>query len=194
MAKNDFNIKYTGDIKELKKFLSRRNFKNILNREVEKATIKNGLIMQAEIRKRIREKRYMANAKVTLMGKKSQTPLINTGLLHNSIRYELINSFKARVGIAPGPVAKIAKILHEGYTLRITDKTRAAIFGRIRSNNKSVNVLPSVKSKNVIRMKGRPFLESVYNDRSLIKELNKNWDMAVKKAIIISTKGRGPEK
>lgn len=194
MAKNNFNIKFGGDVKELKKFLSRGNFKNVLAKEVEKATIKNGLIMQAEIRKRIREKRYMANAKVTLMGKKSQTPLINTGQLHNAIRYELINSFKARVGIPPGSIAKIAKILHEGYTLKITDKTRAAIFGRIKSNNKSINTLPSIKSKGIIKVKGRPFLEAVFTDKKMIKEVNKNWDFAVERAIIIATKGKGPEK
>jgi len=191
---NNFNLTFKGDIKELKKFLKGRSFKVMLDREIRKATIENGLIMQAEIRKRIREKKYLANAKVTLLGKKSQIPLINSGQLHNAIRNELLNSFKARVGIAPGSIAEIAKILQEGYTLKITKETRAAIFGRIKANKKSIDTLPSKKSKGVIRVKGRPFLDSVFRDKDLQDEINNNWDVAVKKAIVASTNGKGPER
>ena len=187
-------IQFKGDIKPLKKFLNVPRFKTLMERKIRAATRLNAMIMHAEIRRRIRGRKYARNAKVTLMIKgKKKPPLIRTGQLHAAIEQELINSYKARVGIRPGQNAKLAKILHEGATVKITPKVRAAIFGQIKEAGGNIDKLPKMKSKGVLRIPPRRFLTEVFENRKLRSEINRNWDNAVKGLIKKASGGRAPQ-
>lgn len=186
-------MKFKGDIRPLKKFLNISGFKRLMDKKIRVATVKNALIMQAEIRRRIRSRRYARNAKVTLMIKGRKPPLIQTGELHRAIEREIISSFKAKVGIRPGENAKLAKILHEGATVKITPKVRAAIFGKIKAAGGSIKRLPSKKSKGILRIPPRRFLSEVFSDKKLRMEMNRNWEMAVKALIKQASQGRAPQ-
>lgn len=194
MAKKDngdFVIKFAGDTKDLQKFINpKKGLPKALEKHIRKATIKNSLILVARIRQNIRGRKFEENAKVTNLIKGNKAPLINKGDLHNAISRQMVDSYTAKVGLLDGQFAQIAKVLHEGATLRITPKMRAAIFGKLREAGKLDKLDNDKKSTGFMRIKPRPFLSVVFESKEVQKEMNDNWEAAVKAAIKEASNGK----
>lgn len=196
MADKGFSLEFSGDYKALKKFFDeKKGLPKSLEKHVKKATIKNSLVLVSKVRQNIRGRKFQRNAKVTELIKGNKPALINQGQLHNAIAYELMSSFKSRVGVLDGQFAELARRVHEGFVTPITPKMRAAIFGKIKESSGSgaIDSLPPKESDGFLRVPGRPFLSIVFEDPKVQRELNKNWEAAVKNAIKEASGGLAPE-
>jgi hypothetical protein len=188
-------IQFSGDYKDFKKFIDKKKgFPKELEHFVKKATIKNSLIMVARIRQGMRGRKFEKNAKVTNLIKGNKSPTIDESHLHNAIAREMIDSFTAKVGVLDGQMARIAKVIHEGATLKITPKMRAAIFGQLRERGNLGKLDPNHKSDGFMRIKPRPFLSTVFESPTVRKELNQNWQDAVEAALQVSSNGKALKK
>src|SRR4029077_7451310 len=91
-------LKLTGAWKKLSPTLDPKKFDEAISKNVGMATQFNGQLMSAEIRKRIRQKKYAANSSMTVLIKKSSTPLIDDGDLWGAITSKNIDEFTVFVG------------------------------------------------------------------------------------------------
>jgi len=127
------------------------------------------------------EKPFADNAALTVALKGSATPLVEHGDLVESLTYHLIGWKKLRMGVNSRELSSgrvLAEVLHEGATLRVTNKMRAAVMaklsekvGKTRFRQLSKNFGPA-KSTWVIPP--RPFLTTTFADKEFT-EKSANW-------------------
>jgi len=117
------DLKKTGDWNKLRK-LNRISMERIIKSEFGKSILKNGEIIRKSIVEGIRrdELGLAANAPSTIIRKKGDTPVVDSGELTNSVNIVKINWDEIFIGVPRGATTskggdmlRIAEIVHEGY-------------------------------------------------------------------------------
>ena len=189
MPTKGMEIKYTGDWKGFAALLNPVAFTTRLEREVRRATIINARLVVREIRSEIKSGVPPKNAKLTLLLKKGNKTLVGDDAnLWNSVGHELIDSFTAFVGVIKSGRGKsaedmvnIAEALHEGATIKVTNKMRGWFIAQSKKTGGAVRPLkPTTK---VIVIPGRPFIRNVIKRVEVVRTINYNWSTAVSNAL-----------
>lgn len=122
-----------GDWQKMRALLNPTKFQAALKKNIRRATEINALIILKEIRKRVQEGGYSANAALTVLIKGSSKPLVGTGddELFKAVTHEMVNDFSAFIGVLKSargksgePMVDVAAVIHEGMTIKVTDKMR----------------------------------------------------------------------
>lgn len=186
------------------RLISPKRFRPALERNLAKATTRNGAIVQKVIRKSIRSGAFERNAGLTEMIKGRNRPLRHGDDLIKAIHRIKTDKFTSEVGVTKGnPLAGIAKTIHQGATIPVTPKMRALFSvlagasdtGRNASSTELRGRAAELfalqprgwkalsRSTTSIRIPARPFLEPVQEDASLKKKAAENWANATATAV-----------
>jgi len=186
-------VQLTGQWEQFLRALDPRAFEQRLRMEIRRATQRNALLVQREIRNRIREGKFAANSPLTLAIKAPKSkPLVVTGALFQSIAYELASDYVAFVGLKFGAKGKdgqdlvnVGVALHEGFALEVTAAMRRAVFARIRDRRKAAPHLKKLTgpAKAVWVIPARPFVRTVIEDATLQRKIQDNWTQATARAL-----------
>lgn len=182
-------IKFGGKgLKDFERFLSKETMR-VMTEEVGKATLKNALIMQAEIRRTILSKEFAPNTKLTQLLKGENFPLKDTGDMVSAIETELKDSFNAFVGFLKqsrsshgGDLERVVGLLQEGFEFRVTAAQRAFLFAHMPESNRP-DASSGPGGTSVVRVRARPFLQKTFESPTMRDKLNRNWEKAVKTAL-----------
>ncbi len=187
-------VDFKGDVKALKVFMNKRKFKKLLDDEIGKATIKNSLILVAEIKTRVQQKKFKKNARVTQLIKGSnKPPIVDSNDLLAALQRQVVNSFKAVVGYTPGtPQAELAQKIQKGFKTKITPEVRAAIFGKLKEAGVNIDSLADRRTRGVLQSSKRPFLDETFRDFQLQETMRRNWKLATRKFLKKASKGKAP--
>jgi len=161
--------------------------------EIRKATINNCVYVLGLIRKEIRGRKYAPNSPLTKILKGSGMPLIDHADLVKYLAYDLETSFSAYVGAKKSDgTYNIAKIVHDGATIRVTPKMRkwiaismAKAKGRGRKVPKSREFTGGGKDFFVIP--ARPFLTRIMQRKMVQNRIRKRWAYAFEVAMTPTT-------
>ena len=170
-------------------------FSGNLDKAITQALKKCVLFVQAEIIRRVIRKDYEPLSALTAWKRKAEghntTPLQKTGALTRAITTEV----RGRVGSVGvkrqgrtsggGEFANVARLLHDGGTIRITNKMRAAFVRRLMALSKKTNSVPPERQGDgrVIRIKPRRFISQVFEDRAVQAKIQKIFEAEIEKAI-----------
>lgn len=183
MAQNGVKLSGSG-LKHFIKFIGKggKFYTKILRDEVRKATRRNLLLVEDEIKQQILKKKHEPNSAVTEAIKGENFPLKDTGDMVQAISTEMKSAYSGFVGFLKdqktshgGDMEKVVEILQEGFELEITPAMRKFLF----ATSEDPGPKPAVGTPGVIRVKGRPFVNDVFKDKKIIQMMNKNWEMAV---------------
>lgn len=202
-------IKFTGDYQLFMRFISAGTWNTVFARAIRRATIKNCLYLVKAIKQEIRQKKYTANAQLTLALKKGSIPLLDEKNLFDAITYQLENSFYAEVGVfsgressggvksSPIDMQHLTELLHTGYVIRVTPKMRAAIMAALmekrnakqRLTRKAKSALRSMASRTgsgaqTYRVPPRKFLTDVWERQDIQNMIRQNWRDALEQALL----------
>jgi hypothetical protein len=192
-----------GDVAEYKRFLTPNSTLPILEREIKRATIDNSLYLVSQVKQQIRDRRFTANAPLTLALSRGNLPLLKEKNLFDAIGFTLKTSFEAEVGLTerklstggvksrPTALEKIVLLLHDGFTIDVTDDMRAAIMAALRKSKgrkaKSAQKQASERSgrgRTVWRVPPRKFLTTVFRNLAIQERLRRRWREAVEAAFL----------
>jgi len=183
-------IKFSGKgLKDFEKFLSKQSMQ-ILRDEIGKATLRNVLLMQAEIRRTILSKEFAPNTALTQAIKGENFPLKDTSDMVNGVETELRDSFNGFVGFLKasrsshhGDLKRVVELLQEGFEFRITPAMRAFFFAKLRGGGGVDGAAHGGGGTGIVRVVGRPFLKRTFESPAMRDKLNTNWEKAVKTAL-----------
>lgn len=196
-----FGIVITGDVKEFLSFTNVVKHRKAIEREIRKATIKSSRFLVRQVKKAINQRKFTKNSELTLaLANKGLTPLKKFQNLFKAIEFELRSSFESEIGLikdtqTTGGVTgkkesmkKVAFLLHEGYTIDVTDDMRAAIAIELRKKGtrRSKRVLESMKSvkgKSTFRVPPRKFFSRTFRNPVIQKIIKNNWKIAIERAL-----------
>jgi hypothetical protein len=203
MAKS--NLKLIG-FDKLKDILDPKKFEKRLKKHVGKATLKNGLLAEGRIKSQINKGKIKSsgrgkksgsrNAQLTIAMKGSDRPLVDSGELMKSISSEVKSWDLVHVGVLRNRtvvdektdkktgVMLIAKSLHDGAILNVTDKMRRFFFWMAFHDDSPFKgiVKPLKPGTKKIIIPPRPFLFAALAP-VMIKRYTKNWNKAVMKVM-----------
>lgn len=180
---------------ELERRLNPRHAKNRLERRVQEATRLNSQIAASAIVRSINSGQYAANSPLTVAMKGSGRPLVDRGVLVQSIEGRAASWDEAVAGIlqtrpthGSGGKSKdlltVAKVLHFGATITVTPKMRS--FLAAMSHRHPGKYFPLKPTTTVVVIPPRPFLQSALTD-AMLSKYQANW----MKAIQDTMDGRG---
>ena len=177
------------------------------------ATDINAKLTEREIKKRIgkpSQPGWGPLAGLTKDIKRSTGMLFDKGELFKSITKKLVNYKTVFVGVLMtakkkdgGKLANIALVLHEGATIKVTQKMRrlfwalwaarigildpANLVGRARElwdrTRGRTKFYKLSDNTTAIRIPGRPFFRDVFEDKAFLMTLKKNWEEGVSAAL-----------
>ena len=197
----------TGDWGKLGQVLDKKKWQSLLERNINRATLANALLVRKEIRRRIKGKSYSPNAKLTILLKGSTTPLVDESLMWQAVTTVLVDAYTAFVGVRRTArtngqgLADVAAIVHEGTEMRVTPAMRGLFFilslatrsaqpkkppvltGRAKELYEKLGgrgrIYPLSPTTTKIRIPGRPFIKVVVEDRAIKARCIINWQKAV---------------
>jgi hypothetical protein len=188
---NNVDLKIVG-FDDFARLLEEGPFRERLKKEVERAMAANCLLADAAITAAINSGTgFKANRPLTVRIKGSSRPLVDGGDLVNSINYKVINWKEARIGVLRSKkvkkegggtedLASVAKIVHDGATIKVTQKMRWFFMRMWRENPERWKPLhPNTK---VIVIPPRRFLEAAVSDK-LVPQMKLNWEAAIWRAL-----------
>lgn len=203
MAKT-VEFKLTGDVQRMGKFLDRRFFDKNAQRVVKKTVIRAALYLVKETKRRIRKRDYHPNSEMTLALKRTSIPLLDQKNLFDAITHKMLNSFSAEVGFFKGQstggvtgknidMQKLVTLMHEGYTIEVTNKMRRALIGALRNQQtkkgrltgRARKMLKEMEdaadrapgqAKQFYKVQKRPFMIAVFRSKKVDRELAKIWE------------------
>lgn len=203
---NRIEFKLTGDWKKMAAAMDPKRFKANLDNVMGNATKLNGMMVAGEVRKRIKAKKYAKNAPLTVLIKKSSTPLVNDGDLFGAITSQNIDKYTVFIGILRSattsdgyPLTNLAELLHNGGHITVTEHMRnmfillaevgqgkreaSSLEGRAAELARALGsrirqIKPLKSSTKYITIPPRPFLLSVLNDPTIHARCKKNWQRA----------------
>lgn len=183
---------------ELKKKVQPKSFEKRLQRNVKKATRKVGLLAVRKVKTDIRQKKVKPSklSGLTVAIKGSTKALVDTGELLKSIISQLVAWNIVLVGVLKNravrdeltgqtkDVIMIAKILHDGADIPVSDKMRRFFFWLANSEASPVKgKIHALKpSTRMIHVPARPFMKGIL-DKSARDEYRKVWQAAVNKTL-----------
>lgn len=156
-------------------------FQGNFNKAIDKATLKAVEYVKGQVIRKIRGRGYDPLSPLTAWERKAENfgsvPLVKTGGLTRAITGEIRRSGVGAVGLnrqgtgtKSGDLANIGKLLHDGGTIRITNKMRRAFMRRLTALLKNTKGAPPPRgagSGTVIRIKPRRFIADVFNDKKV---------------------------
>lgn len=190
MAKT-IGLKVKG-FEELRSKLDHKKFSKLLKRNVRKAQRRNSLAAEGEMKRRIDAGRSLAkNSPITVAIKGSSRPLVDGGDLKASINHLLVRWDLAFIGVLrtkkvsdengrTHDLLNIAFILHEGATIKVTQRMRN--YFRFMARLYPGRWFPLKSSTQVIRIPPRPFLKFA-TTKKMEKKYTSEWNKAVQAAV-----------
>jgi len=189
--------------------LDASRFSGAIATNIDRATVANAMLAAAEIRRRIRGKRYTPNAALTTLIKGSSTPLVDEALLFQAVTHQRIDGKTAFAGVIRrargkgGDLADIATMLHEGASLPVTPAMRGLFYVLAQATQgkrdpatltgRAAEIFAQLKGKGpiyplkpgttVIVIPPRPFLREVFEDKGLLAKMKTNWARASGEAV-----------
>lgn len=148
-----------GDWDEFAKQLDPRRFRAQLKKEIGQANAYIGSVFVAEARKAIQGAAYAPNSPMTEAFKGSSKPLVNDGDLIGSLTWAHDEADRLAVWVGVnrmGNHVNIAKILHDGATLKVTKKMLAALFARMNELAKGSGRKAQLARDFLSRWKSKP--------------------------------------
>ena len=162
-----FTLKTFGDWNRLGNILSVPNFTPILEKNIRVANKRIALEYRKKVRADVKSKKYARNARMTIEMKKGKaTPLIDQNDMMASINIFEIDPYNVEVGIhrnvprkdGKGKMWNLAVILHDGTTIKVTEKMRR--YFEFQHRRGVPGWRPLSPSTSVIRIPPRPFFET----------------------------------
>jgi hypothetical protein len=163
------------------------------------ATTLNGKIAEGLVRKTIQSGGgFKKNAPLTKSIKGSQKPLVDSGLLFQSITSRVEDDFTVFVGVLrTSGEYNIAVTLHEGVQERVTPEMRGMFFMLWRASEGEIDASkltgraailfarmpngwkPLAAETQFIIIPGRPFFVVAFKNTQMIKRARDNWKKAL---------------
>lgn len=177
--------------------------KKLVDQNMRLATMLNGKILEQRIRESITKGQYKKNAPLTIAIKGENKPLV--GVEPGAQLFQAITSIEVKndlvfVGVLrTDDVYNIAKTVHEGTKIKVTDKMRgmfaalaraskdkkfaSKLFGRAKELYRYMKTgwKPLKKNTTAIIIPSRPFITRTM-DKTPRKMLQRNWEKALQKA------------
>lgn len=186
----------------LKKALSPTKFRKRFEDEIGKATKLNALLGEGAIKEGISKGTQdgitmVANAAATKAMKGSSRPLVDSGELLKSVVGRATSWDAAVIGVLKSRSIKdketgetrnllqVARILHNGATIGVTEAMRRYFFwmaSRYEKGEIKRKWLPLSHKTKVIVVPPRPFLEFAVTKR-MVDKYTRNWEDAMQRAI-----------
>lgn len=170
-----------GQWEKWQRLLNPARFKAALVREIGMAMRANVVMIRTEIVDRIDAGVYAANSLLTVALKGSSLPLVDKGDLRRTIQGKVVSWNLGVVGLLRmGEKANIAAILHEGATIKVTNKMRGWFRAQTASG---AGVKPLKASTKTIRVPGRPFIKEVIELPAITTGVQLNYREGVQSAL-----------
>lgn len=191
-------------IKGLKRWrvaLDARGFDADAQRYIAQATALNGKLAEALVRKTIQgggSGEYARNARLTKLIKKSQKPLVDSGLLFQSVTSAVQDVYTVFVGVLrTSNEYNVAAIVHEGVREVVTPAMRGMFFMLWRASEGAIDPseltgraaalwarkqkgwYPLAPETEAIVIPGRPFFKVAFKNTQMIKLARDNWRKAL---------------
>lgn len=193
--------------KRMARAVDSKRFSAQVRKHVALETRRNAQRAVKAIRKNIKSGDFEKNAPLTIHIKGSSKPLIDNGDLWKALAIDVSAWNQAFVGILKSDrMYDIAAFLHEGGTVRVTDRMRAMfrmlwfvsqggdpgiLTGRARElwERQPGGWYPLKESTTAIRVPGRPFITKVFSDAAFKNEMEAAWERAIERAFKAVTGG-----
>lgn len=193
-------FKKKGDWKRFEIALEPGRYDKVMKKHVGKALELSALFVVSMIRDGIKDGDFDENALLTREIKGSSKPLVDKGDLWQAITHTMVDEFRVFVGLnrterGGGKRGKkdtynIGITLHEGVTVKVTDKMRALFFylwlasvdpGRYerKLKGRAKELWERKKGgwrkleKGFVRIPGRPFIKAVFDDPGVKAKVEK---------------------
>lgn len=131
-----------------------------------------GVMLVGAMRRSIRSGDYAPNSALTKAMKGSSKPLVDRGDLMRALTYDAYGrgtgkgkagGYGLYVGLRRrSPKANIGAALHEGFTLTVTPKMRAAVFAQLAERNPRARFNSTGPAKSIWIVPPRPFIEQPF--------------------------------
>lgn len=201
-------------IKRWLKALDPAAFTQNMRTNVRKATVLNGKIGEAYLRKAIQSSRgrLKPNAPLTKLIKGSAKPLVDQGLLFQAITSRVKDDFTVFIGVLRTSESyDLITTLHEGKEIKVTPAMRGMFFmlwrasiGEIDSSSLTGRAAELWKRKQggwfplrddtvAVIIPARRFMRLVFEDPQFKKLVKDNWTKALAASFKDQSKSAGPE-
>lgn len=169
-------------LKEFRNFFTGRRRKETLDDEMRKKLRKQLVLLRKDIIEYIDgEAHGVPNSPLTILIKGSSRPLVDKSDLRSSINFRThdqsgmvfggVGVLRTRTTKDGKKLFSIATALHEGFTIRVTPKVRAAVFAEMRKRRGKKVQFTSSEGSRTWKVKGRPFIRVPFeNAEGRIKE------------------------
>lgn len=197
MARTAF--KKTGKWKQLRRALDPRVFERTSRHHIRRATGINALLAVKTIRDVIGKGDVKPNAELSVAIKGAgKRPLVDSGDMRQAVTHKMIDDFTAFVGVLKtSGMYNIAYTVHERVVIPVTKKMRAMFYylwlkghrPEIKLTGRAAELWERFKGpwrkldKPAIINPKRPFFEIAFDDPSLHKHVQRNWEQAVMKTL-----------
>jgi hypothetical protein len=170
---------------------------------IQKANGIAGLYAVRAIRQKVRSGDYTPNAPLTISIKGSSKQLVDSGNLFKAITHQMVDPFTVWVGVKfTSDIYNIATALHEGVTIKVTDRMRglfdilfrtykgkvspSKLTGRAKElweMSKNKEFFPLKPSTSQIVIPPRPFIRDAIEDPDLHVRVRQIWIEAIAAAM-----------
>ncbi len=190
---------------KMKTLLNPAEFTPTLEKNLEKATKLNGMLVRREIRDRVKASVYSPNAKLTIIIKGSSKALVGNADLFNAItdvpidfKTVFVGVKKAAKGKHGEDLANLAAVLHEGISIPVTEKMRNLFFKLYQVSHGKISpaqltgrakeiwedshegiFYPLKAETQHIVIPPRHYFKAVFEDAKVLAQVKKNWELAV---------------
>ena len=204
------SVQLTGAWSAFTQAVDPKEFRARLERQLVLAHKRIGRQFVRMARQRIRALQYASNSPITRIIKASSKPLVDTGQLFQGITFSTPDPYTLRVGVHKSKIGSeavnIAIVLHEGATIIVTAKVRAAVFAKVSKQLGAASggafkkgqrrtIITAARDltksrgatitsgRTIWRIPGRPYLSDPLNDPAFILFVRETWSEAVKIAL-----------
>lgn len=203
----------TKGLKRWLKALDSGEFDKVMRKNIRVATTLNGKVGEAFLRKTIQGGGLLKpNASLTKLIKGSQKPLVDNGLLFQSITSHVHDDFTVFIGVLRTSSSyNLIETLHEGKLIKVTPEMRGMFFMLWRASTGEIDPskltgraaelwqrmpggwLPLRADTVVVVIPSRPFIQIAFANRQLKKIVRDNWRKALAASFKEQAKNAGPE-
>lgn len=158
-------------------YFSERRRRDLLYRETQRKVKEQLVLLRRDIVQYVQDERHgVENSPLTILTKGSSKPLVDRGDLRQGISEETAvkpRGVDGAVGVLRSKRSSdgqklwnVAAALHEGYTVRVTPKVRAAVFAEMRKRRGRRVEVPSsgAAGASTWKVRGRPFIQVPFDD------------------------------
>lgn len=188
--------------KQLETALDAKAFDKNITKALRKASILNGKLAEAQIRRTLATGAFKPNAALTIAIKGSSKPLVDNGQFFQFITSKVIRNTTVFVGVLrTDQNYNLAVALHDGVSIRVTPKMRGLFFILWQASTGAINPSkltgraaelferldhgwkPLAKSTKVIVIPPRPFVTQALMNAGFKETIKGNWRMALQAAM-----------